>query len=127
MIKVDPAAINEVSSVGRVVTRTSADPVYERIVQGVEILVLDVDASDFTEALSVARGRLQQHGWTVSSQDDVTVFLKKGRWYGTTARLGRLEDLDSFGARLEPGAEKALQADSVKSSSYILVSVSRDE
>lgn len=127
VIKVDPAAINEVSSVGRIVTRTTADPIYEQIVQVVEVLVVDVDASDFAEALSVARGRLQQRGWTVSSQDDVTVFMRSSRWSGTTARLGRLKDIDSLGAQLEPGEEKALQADTAKSRSYIVVSVSREE
>ncbi|MFI9848511.1 hypothetical protein ACIHFD_66720 [Nonomuraea sp. NPDC051941] len=123
VIKVDPVAINEVRSIGRVVTRTTADPEYKRTVQVIEILVFDVNASDFTEALGVARGRLEQRGWSVVGSADAPIEMESNRWKGTTVRLGKLEDIDPLGARLEPEAEKALQADPAKSG-YILVSLS---
>ncbi|MBT2233907.1 hypothetical protein [Nonomuraea sp. NEAU-A123] len=127
MIKVDPAVINEVRGLGRIVMRTTADPIYAQTVQVVEILVLDVGASDFTKALSVARGRLQQRGWSVSSYTDVTVIMTSSRWSGTTAVLSRVDDIDSLGAQLEPGMEKAFQADPVKSGTYIVLSLSSIE
>ncbi|MEV6159370.1 hypothetical protein AB0L53_54460 [Nonomuraea sp. NPDC052129] len=127
VIKVDPAVIKEVRSLGRIVARTTADPIYERTVQVVEILVLDVGPSNFAEALSVARRRLEQHGWSVGSNTDVTVIMTSSRWNGTTARLGRLEDIDALGAKLGPEVEKALQADSEKSSAYVVASLSAVE
>ncbi|MFF4617720.1 hypothetical protein [Nonomuraea jabiensis] len=123
VIKVDPAAINEVRSIGRVVARTTADPQYKRTTQVIEILVFDLNAPNFTEALSVARGRLEQHGWSVIGSADVPIEMESSRWKGTTVRLGQLGDIDPLGAALEPAAEKALQADPAKSG-YILASLS---
>ncbi|MGW4798817.1 hypothetical protein ACWEPC_41015 [Nonomuraea sp. NPDC004297] len=123
VIKADPAAINEIRSIGRVVTRTTADPQYKRTIQVIEILVFDLNASDFTEALSVARGRLEQRGWSVIGSADVPIEMESSRWKGTTVRLGKLEDVDSLGGILEPETKKALQADPAKSG-YILVSLS---
>ncbi|MGP4102280.1 hypothetical protein [Nonomuraea sp. KM90] len=127
VIKVAPAVVNEVGSIGRIVAQTTADPFYEGTVQVIEILVLDVGASNFLEALSVARSRLQQRGWSVSSYNDVTVIMTSSRWNGTTARFGRLADIGPLGAELEPKTQQALQADPAKSDTYIVASLSRAE
>ncbi|GAA3542413.1 hypothetical protein GCM10022419_023210 [Nonomuraea rosea] len=124
VIKVDPDALANVRSVGRVVTQTFADPIYERTVQVIEILVVDMRAADFPEALDLARDRLEQLGWNEVGPTDVPVQMESSRWKGTTTRLGSVEDLDSLGAQLEPAAEKALQADPKKWETYIVVSLS---
>lgn len=123
-IKVDPAAIGEVRSVGRVVTRTFADPIYERTVQVIEILVIDVEASSLAEAAKTVRGRLEQQGWSTVGPTDLPIQMESSRWKGTTARLGHVEEIGSLGARLEPSAEKARQADPAKWGSYVVVSLS---
>jgi hypothetical protein len=127
VIKIDPAAVTDVRAIGRLVAQTTTDPYDQDTVQVVEILVLDVGASDFSEALTVARARLQQKGWNVSASGDIIVTMESSRWKGTTTRLGRLEDLESFGAELPPEAKKALQTDTAKSSSYVLASLSTVE
>ncbi|MEU8393930.1 hypothetical protein AB0C28_01975 [Nonomuraea sp. NPDC048892] len=124
VIKVDPGALTEVRSVGRVVTQTFTDPVYERTVQVDEILVVDLRAADFPEALDLVRNRLKQLGWNEVSSIETVVHMESSRWKGTTTRLGPVEDLESFGAQLEPAAEKARQADPKKWATYVLVSLS---
>ncbi|GAA4936284.1 hypothetical protein HD597_010376 [Nonomuraea thailandensis] len=124
VIKVDPGAVTEVRSVGRVVTQTFTDPMYERTVQVIEILVVDMQAADFPEALDLARDRLEQLGWKEVGSTDVMVQMESSRWKGTTTRLGSVEDLESLGAQLEPAAGEALQADAKKWATYILVSLS---
>ncbi|GAA2897749.1 hypothetical protein [Nonomuraea rubra] len=124
VIKVDPGALAEVRSAGHVVTQTFTDPIYERTVQVVEILVVDMRAADFPEALDLARDQLKRLGWNEVSSGDVVVQMESSRWKGTTTRLGPVEDLESFGAQLEPTAAKALQADPKKWATYVLVSLS---
>ncbi|MEU6716901.1 hypothetical protein ABZ897_36030 [Nonomuraea sp. NPDC046802] len=86
--------------------------------------MLDVKASDFAEAASVARGRLEQRGWSEVFSSDEFVQMESSRWKGTTIVLDRVKRMDSMGAVLEPEAERALQADPAKWDSYIVVSLS---
>ncbi|MGW0806139.1 hypothetical protein [Nonomuraea sp. NPDC002799] len=124
VIKVDPGAISEVRSIGRVVTQTFTDPLYERTVQVIEILVIDMQAADFTEAVNLMQGRLERLGWSEVASTDMWVQMESSRWKGTTAGIGSVEELDSLGAQLEPATEEALQADPEKWGSYIVVSLS---
>ncbi|MGW4799374.1 hypothetical protein ACWEPC_43870 [Nonomuraea sp. NPDC004297] len=127
VIKVDPAAISEVRSIGRVVARTTADPFYERTVQVIEILVFDFDAPDYSQALSEARGLLRKRGWSEIFTDEYGAVMESDRWRGTTARLGKLEEVASLGATLEPQVAEMLHADPAKSDSYVVISLSSVE
>nr|SBO91053.1 hypothetical protein BN4615_P567 [Nonomuraea gerenzanensis] len=109
---------------GRVVTRTFVDPMYERTVQVIEVLVVDMRATGFLEALDLARTRLERLGWSEVGSTDVSVQMESSRWEGTTTTLDSVEELDALGARLEPTAGEALRADPKKWANYIVVSLS---
>ncbi|AQZ67904.1 unnamed protein product [[Actinomadura] parvosata subsp. kistnae] len=109
---------------GRVVTETFTDPFYERTVQVIEILVIDMRAAGFPEALDLARDRLERLGWYEVGSTDVSVQMESSRWKGTTTTLGSVEDLDPLGAQLEPAADEALQAEPKRWATYVVVSLS---
>lgn len=123
--KVDPAAVSEVRGIGKVVTQTMTDPIYEDTIQVVDILILDVAASGFEDALNTARQRLRQRGWVESvGGTDEYILMESSKWEGTTLTVGNIKKVETLGATLEPRVERALQSDPVKTGSYVVASLS---
>ncbi|MFI6634743.1 hypothetical protein ACIBI7_38170 [Nonomuraea fuscirosea] len=124
VIKVDPAAVDEVRSIGHVVAQTTVDPFYERTVQVNNVLVFDFNVSDFPQALREARGLLRKLGWSEISSVDGVVQMESDRWRNITAELGDIKAIDELGATLESKIEREIRANSLKSNSYLVISLS---
>ncbi|MEV0996627.1 hypothetical protein [Nonomuraea sp. NPDC050202] len=114
--KVDPAAVEEVRSVGRVVLQVQSDWTWEGSTQIDEILLMDVGSSTYEESCDIAYERLRQLGWSERGNDG----LESHKWGHIAISFDSLDNLDAYGPLEQPLWDAAL-ADSATSSSLILV------
>ncbi|MEV4378227.1 hypothetical protein [Streptosporangium sp. NPDC049644] len=114
--KVDPAAVEEVRSVGRVVLQVQSDWTWEGSTQIDEILLMDVGSPTYEESRNIAYERLRQLGWAERANE----VLESHKWGHIAISFDSLDGLDAYGPLEQPLRDAAL-ADQAVSSSLILV------
>lgn len=124
-IRVDAAVVHEVRSVGKSVGQTTSELEYEGAVQVVDILVLDLSAASFSEALELAHDNLRRHGWIDMGREPKEIYMRSKKWDGVDLAIGSLGILDSYGVRQSPELANLLKVDTSESQSYLVAELSR--
>ena len=125
VVEADQVALGEVFSVGTVVAQTTDDQISDEKIQRVDVLITDVGASSFAEALEVAQDRLAKHGWTTTFKNADSMGMRSDRWERTDLVVRRLAGADSFFLEVQQQVEKDLKSDPSKWDEYLLVHVSK--
>ncbi|MEU8252044.1 hypothetical protein [Nonomuraea sp. NPDC048916] len=115
-LKVNPAAVEEVRSVGRVILQVQSDYTWEGSTQLDEVLLMDVGSSSYKESRKIVYKRLRQLGWSERGDDS----LESRKWGHIAISFDSLDGLDSRGSLAQPLRDAAL-ADSAMFSSLILI------
>lgn len=123
-LEADAAAVREVGSVGDVIARTSQELQYERTVQVIELLIVDVGESSFLEALDATRKRLKRHGWIEESTNSDSFSMKSLKWKNTIVTAASLNTLEPYHAELRPDIAKAIKESSAGPRVYVLIDIS---
>ncbi|MCP2349886.1 hypothetical protein [Nonomuraea roseoviolacea] len=124
-IRVEEGALSEVLSVGRVVARTTEDPVYNNTVQIDDVLVMDVDASSFEVGMDVARRRLEQHGWAFSEKVATRTLMNSTRWKDTSLTIEPFRKGTSYAGSWQEYIAHKVHVEPNDQNGYLLVVVSR--
>ncbi|NJP91627.1 hypothetical protein HCN51_19550 [Nonomuraea sp. FMUSA5-5] len=126
-LEADAAAVREVSSIGDVIARTSQELQYERTVQVIQLLIVDVGASSFSEALDVTRDRLQRHGWVDNATSSDGFSMKSPKWKKIIVTATSLNTLEPYHAKSRPDITKAIKESLVGPHVYILIDITQLE
>ncbi|MCA2177832.1 hypothetical protein LDL08_16700 [Nonomuraea glycinis] len=124
-MEADQVALDEVFSVGTVVAQTTDDQIFDEKIQRVDVLITDVGASSFAEALEVAQDRLAKHGWKTIFKNTDSMGMRSDRWERTDLVARRFAGADSFFLEVQQQVEKDLKSDPSKWDEYLLVHVSK--
>ncbi|MEV8635801.1 hypothetical protein AB0395_29505 [Streptosporangium sp. NPDC051023] len=123
-VKVAPAVVDEASGVGRKIVQTTTGLVYGNSTYNTDILILDVGAPSFQDAVNVAHDRLRLRGWVTSKKGESVVYMhlkKEGR--DNTLLIESLKSLEEYGVAQEAQVVKAIKADQAKSGTYIVLAL----
>ncbi len=125
VVEADQVVLDEVFSVGTVVARTTDDRMSGDDIQRVDVLIADVGASSFAEALEVAEDRLAKRGWRTTFKNADAMGMSSDRWEHVDLVARRFAGADSFFLEVQQQVEKDLMDDPSKWDRYLLVHVSK--
>jgi hypothetical protein len=125
VVEADQVALDEVLGIGTVVARTTDDQMSDEDIQRIDVLITDVGASSFAEALDRAEARLAKHGWKTTFKNADSMKMSSGKWEHTELVARRFAGADSFFLEVQQQLEKGLKADPSKWEKYLLVHVSK--
>ncbi|GII85545.1 hypothetical protein Ssi03_35350 [Sphaerisporangium siamense] len=127
--RVDSIAVSDVSSIGKVLARTTTEDYGDGLTTINEVLVLDVGSSNAAEALDAASVSLRKLGWRVAiPRPPESVYLESSRWKGVRLFLYGLDFYESW-AEPGPQEEKAISEARAltKSPAPLVVEMYKDE
>lgn len=123
-LEADPDAISEVRNVGREMAHITTGLIYENTTQNIDILIFDVGASSFQDALYIARDRLLQRGWVIEGRaSNSLIMMESKKWEQTSVSIEPMKSLESYGITQEPQVAKILKDDPAKSAAYVVLAV----
>ncbi|MGW4476574.1 hypothetical protein ACWENQ_43530 [Nonomuraea sp. NPDC004354] len=122
-LKADPAAVGEARSIGAVVAETTQVLRYENADQAIEVLIIDIGASSFREAIGAAKERLRQRGWKIKYDSDDLVSMESAKWKQTDLSIEPLQALKDYNVDSEPQIASTLRANEAKSDTFAIVTL----
>lgn len=128
--RVDPAALNDVRSVGRVLTQATTDEYYDGTTTIDEFLVIDAGGSSAADALGKASEALRNRGWNVKiARIPESVYLVSSKWKEVRVVILAIDNRKSFDGNPVPEAKKAIDDARAltKSDTLLVAQVYNDE
>lgn len=110
-LQADPAALAQVREIGRTVRQEQAELAYGGTIQVEDVVVLDLGAATFEEALRLAHDRLRLRGWQDAGEGPNLLRMTSPTWKQASLTLSsswsdgthRMQ-ADAFAGRLKGGA-----------------------
>jgi hypothetical protein len=125
VLEADEVALGEVFSIGTVVAQTTDDQMFDEDIQRVAVLITDVGAASFAQALETAEDRLAKRGWSTTFKNADSMGMRSDKWERTNLVARRFAGADSFFLEVQQQLEKELKSDPSKWDKYLLVHVSK--
>ncbi|MFG1948734.1 hypothetical protein [Nonomuraea sp. NPDC048826] len=125
LLEVDEATVGEVSKVGKVVTRTTIDFVYENTHQITQMLVVDTGKNVFSDALKSMQEGLEREGWTVIHRRPDSIDMESARWGKVILSVRSLGSLEQYYLEARPELAEARRDHDAGVGFYLLIELIR--
>ncbi|MGW2215988.1 hypothetical protein ACWCSD_13455 [Nonomuraea sp. NPDC001684] len=110
-LQADPAALAQVREIGRTVRQEQAELAHDGTIQVEDIVVLDLGAATFEEALRLAHDRLRRRGWQDDADGPDRLGMSSPAWKQASLTVGSLwsagthrMQADAYAGRLKSDA-----------------------